>query len=38
MKPTAIPTRHDDPPWFLFFRLDEIAPFAKSTTKLISFF
>lgn len=27
MKPTTIPTRHDDPPWFLFFRLDEILPF-----------
>ena len=27
MKPVIIPTRHDDPPWLLFFRLDEIAPF-----------
>lgn len=27
MKPTIIPTRQDDPAWFLFFRLDEILPF-----------
>lgn len=27
MKPVIIPTRHDDPAWFLFCRLDEAAPF-----------
>lgn len=27
MKAQTIPTRQDDPAWFMFFRLDEITPF-----------